>query len=433
MNDARAPNWQPSTDLAQALELDADDPLAGLRHQFHIPLGPDGRPQVYLVGNSLGLATTATKAYVDRELDRWAELGVGGHLTGELAWAPYHELLTDQMSLIVGGQGDEVVLMNSLTVNLHFLMVSFYTPTSQRHKILIEAHAFPSDHFAVESQIRQRGHDPAQSLVVMEPRPGEETLRTEDLLAVIDDLGDELTLIMLPGVQYYTGQVLPMVEITRAGHEVGALVGFDLAHAAGNIVLDLHDWGVDFAAWCTYKYLNGGPGGVGGAFVHNRHTADQSLPKFLGWWGTRKDTRFEMSTVFEPIRSVESWQVSNAPILAMAALRASLDVFDQAGGMTALRAKTERQITYLDHLLDRMIGDRVRSITPKAMAQRGCQFALAVTAAGHEGKDVHRRLEAAGVGCDWREPNVIRVAPVPLYNSFEDIHRFVTILDEILS
>jgi len=309
--------------------------------------------------------------------------------------------------------------------------VSFYQPTPQRHKILIEGHAFPSDHFAAESQIRQRGFDPATSLVTLDPRPGEETLRREDILDTIADLGDELAVVMLPGVQYYTGQVMPMADIVTAGHAAGAIVGFDLAHAIGNVELELSRWGVDFAAWCTYKYLNSGPGGVAGAYVHERHVNDQSLPKFLGWWGTNPSTRFEMATEFEPIPTVESWQLSNAPVLSLAALRASLDLFEKAGGMTALRAKSERQIRYLDRRLTETLHGRVENISPKAMEERGCQFALRVVAGN--GREVFEALEAARVLCDWREPDVIRAAPVPLYNSFTDIDRFVEILDEVVA
>ncbi len=289
-----------------AAELDTHDVLAPVRSEFAIPRGTEGTDKVYLVGNSLGLQSRRSRAEVERELDRWAGLGADGHLEGESAWMPYHELLTDPMSLIVGGRPEEVVVMNTLTVNLHLQMISFYRPTAERHKILIEDHAFPSDHFAVESQIRQRGYDPATSLVTVAPRPGSDLIDGADLLAAIETHGDELALILLPGVQYYTGQVLPMADITRAGHAVGAYVGFDLAHAAGNIPLELHDWGVDFASWCTYKYLNSGPGGIAGCFVHNRHVADQSLPKFLGWWGTNKSTRFQMETEFDPIPTVES-------------------------------------------------------------------------------------------------------------------------------
>ena len=419
-------------DADAASALDAADPLASLRDEFHLPEGPDGVPQIYLVGNSLGAVPRAAAGYVNAELERWARLGAAAHFEGELAWLPYHELLTEPLARLVGGHPSEVVAMNSLTVNLHLLMVSFYDPTAARHKVLIEDHAFPSDHFAVESQIRQRGHDPAESLVVARPRAGEETLRRDDLLGLIAEHGPELALVMLPGVQYYTGQVLPMAEITAAAHDAGARVGFDLAHAAGNVPLALHDWGVDFAVWCSYKYLNGGPGGVGGAFVHERHVGDSSLPKLLGWWGQRPDIRFEMGTVFDPVGTAESWQLSNPPILVMAALRASLDVFDRAGGMEPLRAKSERQIECLDLLLAEVMGDRVESITPAPLAERGCQHSLRIRVPGVDGRAVHRALEDAGVACDWRYPDVIRVAPVPLYNSFTDIHRFVTILDRVL-
>lgn len=408
-----------------AAELDAADPLAAFRGEFEIP------GEIYLVGNSLGALPKAARDYVNTEFDRWGAHGVEGHFTGDLAWKNYHELLTDQLAAVVGARSDEVVSMNSLTVNLHLLLVSFYRPTPARHKILIESHAFPSDHFAAESQIRQRRFDPDESLIVLEPRDGEETLRPDDILAAITQHRDELALVLLPGVQYYTGQVLPMADITQAGHAVGAIVGFDLAHAAGNVELSLHDWDVDFAAWCTYKYLNSGPGGVAAAFVHRRHVDDQTLPKFLGWWGTNKATRFEMATDFEAIPTAESWQLSNAPILPMAALRASLDVIDKAGGMPALRRKSEQLIEFFDRRLAEMLGGRVENITPKALSERGCQFALRVI--GGDGRRVFDQLEEARVLCDWREPDVIRVAPVPLYNSFADIDRFVTILDGILS
>ncbi len=405
-----------------AASLDDRDPLAAFRSEFELPDG------IYLVGNSLGALPSAARANVEAELDRWSTLGVTGHFTGSLAWKRYHELLTGQLAAIVGAQSNEVVAMNALTVNLHLLMVSFYQPAGKRNKVLIEGHAFPSDHFAVESQIRQRGLDPADALVMVEPRSGEETLRTSDILDAIAEIGDELALVMLPGVQYYTGQRLPMAEIVEAGHAAGATVGFDLAHAAGNVELELHEWGVDFAAWCSYKYLNGGPGAVGGAFVHERHVNDQSLPKLLGWWGTNPETRFAMTNQFDAIPTVESWQLSNAPILSMAALRASLDMIERAGGMPALRAKNEQQIRFLDARLEQLAG-RVANISPKNLSERGCQYALQVL--GGNGKQVHEELEKAGVYCDWREPDVIRVAPVPLYNSFADIDRFVDILDEV--
>ncbi len=409
--------------LPTAAELDTADPLAGLRNEFELPEG------IYLVGNSLGALPRSVRSAVAAELDRWGTLGVEGHFTGELAWAPYHELVTEQLARLVGAQRDEVVAMNALTVNLHLLMVSFYTPTPERHKILIESHAFPSDHFAAESQIRQRGLDPAESLITIAPRPGEETLRTSDILEMIQTHGSELALVLLPGVQYYTGQVFAMAEITSAAHEVGARVGFDLAHAVGNIELSLHDWDVDFAAWCSYKYLNSGPGGVAGAFVHRRHVTNPTLPKLIGWWGTNPETRFEMSTEFDAIDTVESWQLSNGSILPLAALRASLDVIDAAGGISAMRKKSELQIEFLDRRLGETLGDRVVNLTPQPLAERGCQFALQV-AAGN-GREVFESLEKANVFVDWREPDVIRVAPVPLYNSFDDIERFVQILDEV--
>ncbi|MEM9133187.1 MAG: kynureninase [Actinomycetota bacterium] len=413
------------TATATAAELDAADPLAPLRDEFELPEG------IYFAGNSLGALPRAARGYVTTEFDRWSTLGVEGHFTGELGWKAYHELVTEQLARLVGARSDEVVAMNALTVNLHLLLVSFYRPTATRHKIIIEEHAFPSDHFAVESQIRQRGFDPATSLVVVGPRPGEEILRPEDLLTAIADAGDELAVVLLPGVQYYTGQVLPMADLVAAGHEVGAVVGFDLAHAAGNIELDLHDWGVDFAAWCTYKYLNSGPGGVGCAFVHQRHVDDQTRPKLLGWWGTDPSTRFEMATTFEPIPTVESWQLSNAPVLPTATLRASLDVIDRAGGMAALRAKAVRQIEFFDRRLTESLEGRVASITPAPLAERGCQHALRVL--GGDGTRVYEALVSARVLCDWREPDVIRVAPVPLYNSFAEIDEFIAILDEEVS
>ena len=413
-----------STHSRTSAELDAADPLASFRAEFEIPEG------IYLVGNSLGAMPRATRDYLTTELDRWATIGVEGHFTGDLAWADYHQLLTPALADLVGGLHHEVVAMNALTVNLHLLMVSFYEPTPERHKILIEDHAFPSDHFVVESQIRQRGFDTAESMVIVSPRDGNETIHPDDLLAAIEQHGDELAVVLLPGIQYFTGQVMPMAEITAAGHAVGAKVGFDLAHAIGNIEMHLHDWNVDFAAWCTYKYLNSGPGGVAGAFVHERHVANQDLPKLLGWWGNNPDTRFEMATEYDPNLTVDSWQVSNGAILSLAALRASLDIVQRAGGIAAMRTKSELQVAYLDRLLSERLGDRVVNITPTKMAERGCQFALRIAAG--DGRRVFEALEHARVFCDWREPDVIRVAPVPLYNSFDDIDRFVDFLDGIV-
>lgn len=422
-----------TSDEACALRLDANDPLARFRDEFHIPTSRDGTEEVYLVGNSLGASPKRAFDHVVAELDRWRYIGIRGHFEGATAWAPMHELLAEPLARIVGALPHEVVAMNSLTVNLHLLLVSFYRPDPSRHKILIEEHAFPSDHFVVESQIRQRGFDPAESLIVVAPREGEETLRHDDILAAIAEHADELAVVLFPGVQYYTGQVFDMASIAAAAHEVGAYAGFDLAHAAGNLVLDLHGGGADFAAWCSYKYLNAGPGGVAGCFVHERHVDNQDLPKFLGWWGANKDTRFAMSTVFDPIGTVESWQLSNAPVLAMAALRASLEVFDEAGGVAALRVKTEAQIEYFDYLIDTVLQGRVMSITPTQLNERGCQLALRVSGGSRPGREVFESLEASGFACDWRYPDVIRVAPVPLYNTFLDIHRFVWKLDELTS
>ncbi|MFQ5556765.1 MAG: kynureninase, partial [Acidimicrobiales bacterium] len=391
-----------------ARALDAADPLAAMRQRFHVPIGSGGREVIYLVGNSLGLAPRRAARYVADELDRWARLGVSGHFEGEHPWMPYHEELTAPMARVVGARPEEVVVMNSLTVNLHLMMAGFYRPTGDRHRVLIEEHAFPSDHFAVASQIRHHGLDPSECLVTVAPRVGEETLRTADVVDAIRDQGSSLALVLLPGVQYYTGQALAMADVTTAGHEVGAMVGFDLAHAVGNLELDLHDWGPDFAVWCNYKYLNGGPGAVGGCFVHERHLGRADVPRLEGWWGTAKDTRFEMLTEFDPIPTVEAWQLSNPPILAMAALRASLEIFDEVGGMAAVRAKALDQVTYLDYLLDELFADEVECITPRAPDARGGQLSLRLRNP-IDGRAVFRALEADDVACDWRHPDVIRI------------------------
>ncbi len=422
------------TDWATAAALDAADPLASLRDEFELPPPPLGADDaVYFVGNSLGPLPKRARAYINDEIDQWARLGVHGHFAGSSGWVDYHERLVDSMASLVGGLPHEVVIMNSLTVNLHLLMVSFYRPTAKRHKILIEEHAFPSDHFAVESQIRLHGHDPAASLVTIGPKPGAEVIEPEDLIAAIDATGGELAMVLLPGVQYYTGQVMPMPEVVAAARRVGATVGFDLAHAAGNIELSLHEWGADFAAWCSYKYMNASPGGVSGIWVHERHVSDRELPKLLGWWGTRLETRFEMRNEFDPPDSADSWQISNGTALPMAALRASLEVFEKAGGMGPLREKSLKLTGYLQFLLDELVGDRVESITPREPERRGCQLSLRVTADGLTGREIFDRIETAGVSCDWRHPDVIRVAPAPLFNSFTDVRRFVEILDQATS
>lgn len=414
--------------LEFAEQQDRDDPLAHWRDHFHIPRRADGTDELYLCGNSLGLQPKRTPSYVLEELQKWQQLGVRGHVESPYPWVPYHEFLAENTAVLVGAQPREVVIMNSLTVNLHLMMVSFYRPTAERHKILIEEHAFPSDRYAVESQIRFHSLDPAQSLLLARPRPGEAGLWMEDLVQLIEHQGPAIALILLPGVQYYTGQVLDMAEITRLGHAKGCVVGFDLAHAAGNIPLRLHEWGCDFACWCTYKYLNSGPGAVAGCFVHERHVERAELPRFAGWWGHDKATRFQMGPEFKPIASAEGWQISNPPILSLAAIRASLEIFHEAGRMGPLREKSEQLTGYLEFLLQALLADRIAIITPRDPAQRGCQLSLKVKARQIEGRILFERLAAAGVSCDWREPDVIRVAPVPLYNRFEDVYRFIEIL-----
>jgi len=422
--------FESGLDFAKA--LDAADPLANFRERFSFPEAAHGGEVTYFVGNSLGLQPHGARDVVVEELDKWSRLGVRGHFETDRPWAPYHEHLAEPMARIVGALPDEVVVMNSLTVNLHLLMVSFYRPTAERHKILVEDHAFPSDHFAVESQLRLHGFDSADSLVTIAPRSGEEVLRPDDIVAAIHEHGDELALVLLPGVQYYTGQVMPMERIVAAAHEVGAMAGLDLAHAAGNVVLEMHDWGADFAAWCTYKYLNGGPGSTAAVFIHERHLTDPDMMRLHGWWGHDKATRFEMNNEFVPIPTAEAWQISNPPVLAMAPLVGSLALFDEAGGMVPIRAKSEQMVAYMDFLLAERLSRKVESITPHDMAQRGCQLSLRVVAAGIEGPEVFERLQQADVECDWRYPDVIRIAPAPLYNSFEDIHRFVSILSGVL-
>ncbi len=418
--------------LQCARKLDREDSLARFRDEFHIPKQAAGNEEIYFCGNSLGLQPKRAADYVNEFLRDWAALGVRGHFEGNHPWLPYHEFLTQGLASLVGAKPNEVVAMNSLTVNLHLMMVSFFRPTPTRFKILIEDHAFPSDTYAVDSHLRYHGLDPAQALVKIAPRSGEELLRSEHLFQLIEQEKDSLALILLPGVQYYTGQVLPMPEIVRRGHAVGALVGFDLAHAIGNIVLNLHDWNADFAAWCSYKYLNSGAGSVAGCFIHERHVKDASIPRFAGWWGHDKSTRFQMGSEFHPIPTAEGWQLSNPPILSLAAIRASLDVFTQAGGMPVLRVKSEKLTGYLEYLLHAECGDHIAIITPTDPAQRGCQLSLTIRSDQYLGKEVHQRLESAGIACDWREPNVIRIAPTPLYNTFEEVYRFVHLLKALL-
>ena len=416
--------------LAYAQALDAADPLRAFRDEFHFPQH-QGRPVIYFTGNSLGLQPKAASDAVKQEMDDWAHFGVEGHFHAKHPWYSYHEELTASLSRLVGAMPEEVVAMNQLTSNLHFLMVSFYRPEGKRRKILTEQRPFPSDTYAFASQIAHHGGDPDTDLVQVQPRPGEHTLRTEDIVARIHDLGAELAMVCFGGVNFLTGQAFDIRQITSAAHSVGAKAGFDLAHAAGNLHLNLHDDGPDFACWCSYKYLNSGPGGVAGAFVHQRHLG-KDLPRFAGWWGHDKAERFKMEGTFRPMPTAEAWQVSNAPVLPMAVHRVALEQFDRAG-MARLRAKSEQLTAYLAFIIAEVAqhsGTRLEVITPNDPMQRGCQ--LSILAHGH-GKALFNRITERGVIADWREPNVIRMAPVPLYNSFEDVWRFGEILKACLS
>lgn len=408
-------------DRACARALDTQDALARFRDEFRIPADSGGRPSVYLCGNSLGLQSKRAARFVREELDDWAALGVAGHFDARRPWLPYHRLATNGLAELCGAEPREVVAMNTLTVNLHLLMASFYRPDGLRRKILIETMAFPSDRFAVQSQLRFHGANPESDLVEWQPRD-DERLYTDDLRALLDESGEELALMLLPGVQYYNGQVLDMAEICALGREHGIAVGLDLAHAIGNVPLALSDWAPDFAAWCSYKYLNGGPGAVGGAFVHARHLGGDASRTLLGWWGNRESTRFRMGRDFEPAETAELWQLSNPPILSLAPVIASLELFTEAG-LPALCAKSESLSAWLDFLLREKLAGRVRSITPPDA--QGCQFSLRVDETPEQARRVFERLEASGVVADWREPNVIRAAPVPLYNSFTDVFEFV--------
>ena len=414
---------------SDAHDLDAQNELTHFRQKFHIPKDANGSDAIYFTGNSLGLQPKTVRGYVEQELADWERLAVEGHVHAKSPWLQYHEFLTEPMARIVGAKPSETVVMNALTVNLHLMMVSFYRPTSERHKIVIEKGAFPSDQYAVESQIKLHGFDPATSLIQLSPRDGETTLLNQDILETIEREGDSVALIILGGVNYYTGQAFDMAAITEAGHHQGCIVGFDLAHAAGNLELKLHDWDVDFAVWCSYKYLNGGPGAVAGAFVHERHANSFGLPRFAGWWGNNKDTRFLMGPNFEPLSGAEGWQLSNPPILQMAALRASLEIFEDAG-IANLRAKSEKLTAYLEYLLDQIDDERVSVITPRDRDQRGCQLSIRVKNAD---KSLFIAISDKGVVADWREPDVIRVAPVPLYNSYGDVFGFAEILKNCLS
>jgi kynureninase len=409
-----------------AARLDETDPLAGFRARFHIPPHADGEC-VYLCGNSLGLQPRSAGRYVQEELEAWERLAVEGHFRGKRPWKDYHERFTAPLAALVGARDDEVVCMNGLTVNLHLLMVSFFRPTKTRYKLLIERSAFPSDRYAAVSQLRYHGLDPADALIEVGPRAGEATLRDADLAAAIRDAGDTLALVLLPGVQYLSGEALDIARLTAEAHAVGALAGWDLAHAIGNLPLALHDAGADFAAWCSYKYLNGGPGAVAGAFVHARHGHDPALPRFAGWWGHDKAARFRMGPEFVPMPGAEGWQLSNPPVLGMAALLAALEIFMEAG-MDRLREKSLALTGLLERRLDEALPTAIEILTPRAPARRGCQLSLRLRDGADAGRAVFGRLGEAGIVCDWREPDVIRVAPTPLYNRYADVEHFVAAL-----
>ncbi|MFP4597892.1 MAG: kynureninase [Persicimonas sp.] len=421
-------------DRGYAQKLDQDDPLRKFRDRFHIPTQENGDPTIYFCGNSLGLQPKGVRADIEQELEDWAALGVEGHFDGRDPWYAYHEKFAEGLSDIVGANAKEIVVMNTLTTNLHLMMVSFYRPTEGRFKILMEGGAFPSDHYALDSQAKFHGFDPEEAVVKLEPRPtaygegAEETLRDADILQAIEELGDELAVVMLGGVNYYTGQLFDLEAITEAGHKVGAKVGFDLAHAAGNVPLELHDWGVDFAVWCSYKYLNAGPGATAGCFVHERWADAPDLPRFAGWWGTDPETRFQMAPEFAPQPGAAGWQLSNAPVFSMAPLKASLRLFNEAG-VERLREKSLGLTDYLLYLVDQMPSGSFEVITPRAPNSRGSQVSLQ---AKRDGKKLFDALQAEGVICDWREPDVIRLAPVPLYNSYEDVWTFCDILSRTL-
>lgn len=412
--------------------LDGQDPLRSYRDLFLIPphAKDPSRPCIYMTGNSLGCQPRATRALLEQELDDWARLGVAAHIHGRDPWLPYHEWFRGPAARLVGGREGECVMMNSLTTNLHLLMVSFFRPTADRFKIVIEDSAFPSDSYAVASQLRFHGIHPAEGLVRLKPRAGEHTLRTSDIEGFLWEQGQQVALVLLGAVNYLTGQWFEMQRITAAAKERGCVVGWDLAHAAGNVPMKLHDWGVDFAAWCTYKYLNSGPGAVAGAFVHERHFRND-LPRFEGWWGTKPATRFQMKPTIEPMESVEAWQLSNPPIMALAPVKASMQVFDRVG-MPALREKSLKLTAYLEQLIDQELQGKIEIVTPRDPQQRGAQLSL-IAKGAH--KDLEQRLHAEGVVVDfrvWGEHNVIRVAPTPLYNTFHDCWELVQVLNRVL-
>ena len=408
--------------------MDQNDELKYYRDSFHFPVDSNGNKILYFTGNSLGLQPKTTKEAVEQELDDWANFAVEGHFKAKNPWMPYHELLTNDMAEIVGAKPEEVVIMNSLTANLHFLMISFYNPTKKRFKILIESDAFPSDRFAVKSQLKLHGFDPKNDLVEWSPRGNENLLRIEDLQEIIKKNGDEIALILVGGVNYYTGQLLDLKKIAKIGHSKGCKVGIDLAHGVGNVNLKLHESGIDFAAWCTYKYLNSGPGSLGGIFVHNKHKKNKSLKRLTGWWGQNKSKRFKMREELDISNGAEGWQLSNPAILSMAAIKASLELFRKVG-MNKLRMKSINLTGYLEYLILHMNNKNIDIITPKDPNQRGCQLSIKLN---NSKKSLYENLRLNNVITDWRDPNVIRCAPVPFYNSYQDVYNFVKILRKLL-
>jgi len=413
----------------RARKLDLADELSDFKDKFHIPKNKEGKDKIYLCGNSLGLQPKSTKSIIEQELDDWADLGVDGHVNAKNPWLSYHEALSEPMAKIVGAKASEVVIMNSLTVNLHLMMVSFYNPVKGRSKILIEYSTFPSDVYAVKSQIRFHGFNPETDLLFLKPKDNSSLLTREDIDEMLALHGNEIALIMIGGVNYYTGQYFDLKYITDTGHKHGCIVGFDLAHGAGNIQPNLHETGADFAVWCTYKYLNSGPGALSGAFIHEKHQDWGERPRFEGWWGTNKTNRFKMKHEFESMLGAEAWQLSNPPILAMAPIKASLAVFEEAG-MHRLREKSKLMVEFALDCLEDLPQDQIKILIPQDPEARGCQLSLQMQ---HPDKSFFHALEARDIVADWREPDVIRIAPVPLYNTFMDIYEFSNIIKEELS
>ena len=418
--------------LEFALQFDKSDELSDYRQRFHIPT-VNGKDALYFTGNSLGLQPKTVKSHLIQELEDWAKFGVEGHFEAKNPWVSYHKILSEPFARLVGAQPDEVVAMNGLSVNLHLMMVSFYQPKGKRTKIICEAKAFPSDQYMLESQVKFHGLNPEETIIEVSPREGEHCIREEDILSCIEEVGDELALLFWGGVNYYTGQVFDMPKITEVAKEVGAFVGFDLAHGVGNVSLNLHDWGVDFACWCSYKYLNSGPGSVSGIFVHNKHENNKDLPRFAGWWGHDEERRFLMEKGFVPMKGAQGWQLSNAAVFSMAPCKASMDIFDEVG-LPKLIEKSRKLTNFMEFVFndisERYDNCNFEIITPKEERYRGCQLSVLMHG---QGKEMFDYITKEGVIADWREPNVIRLAPVPLYNSFEDIFKLGQIIENALS